>query len=355
MLAVLAATPVSNYHEVTPGRAAHDDMAKIHTHYDNLKVARLAPPEVIRAAYKALTQKYHPDKNPGDEKAARIMAILNTAYGILADPVRRKEHDEWIAAEEWEIEWLESTHGDDGHKARDAVSAWEPRPVGAPASYRRARDPKWWFGLAACFAAGCAAGLLVMEQPKVLPVALASVLNGAAGQRPADARIGALPDVSAEPRPDPGIDSWAVSKAYMPEGPSPQPPDIKALAVTQLVVPAQAPDCDTELRSLVAPNGETWPAGSGYVDGYPVGNQGEEMQIQVDNTGNASAVFVKVYDLDRRANVRHAYVLPHETLSIDKLAAGKYEVRYQNVDLGGARAECAARKKAPLKQAAVAP
>ncbi|MDB5935298.1 MAG: hypothetical protein JWQ01_2642, partial [Massilia sp.] len=58
-------------------------MAKIHTHYDNLKVARLAPPEVIRAAYKALTQKYHPDKNPGDEKAARIMAILNTAYGIL--------------------------------------------------------------------------------------------------------------------------------------------------------------------------------------------------------------------------------------------------------------------------------
>ena len=131
-----------------PWAAAHDDMAKIHTHYDNLKVARLAPQEVIRAAYKALTQKYHPDKNPGDEKAARIMAILNTAYGILGDPVRRKEHDEWIAAEEWEIEWLESTRGDDGHKARDAAPAhaWEPRPVDAPAPYRRARDPKWWFG-----------------------------------------------------------------------------------------------------------------------------------------------------------------------------------------------------------------
>ncbi|HEU4844561.1 MAG TPA: J domain-containing protein, partial [Burkholderiaceae bacterium] len=55
-------------------------MAKIHTHYDNLKVARKAPQEVIRAAYKALSQKYHPDKNPGDEKAARIMAILNSAY-----------------------------------------------------------------------------------------------------------------------------------------------------------------------------------------------------------------------------------------------------------------------------------
>ncbi len=65
-------------------------MAKIHTHYDNLKVARMAPQEVIRAAYKALSQKYHPDKNPGDDKAARIMAIVNTAYGILSDPMRRK-------------------------------------------------------------------------------------------------------------------------------------------------------------------------------------------------------------------------------------------------------------------------
>jgi hypothetical protein len=326
-------------------------MAKIHTHYDNLKVARLAPPEVIRAAYKALTQKYHPDKNPGDEKAARIMAILNTAYGILGDPVRRKEHDEWIAAEEWEVAWLDSTRTDDGHKAREAAPAhaWEPRPVDAPAPYRRVRDPKWWLGLGACFAAGCAVGLLAVEQPRVLPAALASVLGS-----PAVPRV--QPQVVTEPRAaDPAIDSWAVGKAYLPENPAARAPDIKALAVTQLVVPAHAPECDTELQSLVAPNGESWPLTSGYVDGYPVANPGEEMQVKVDNSGNGSAVFVKLYDLDRRANVRHAYVLPHETLAIDKLAAGKYEVRYQNVDLGGGKADCAARVKAPLKQAAAAP
>jgi hypothetical protein len=311
-------------------------MAKIHTHYDNLKVARLAPPEVIRAAYKALSQKYHPDKNPGDATAARIMAIVNTAYGILSDPVRRKEHDEWIAAEEWEVGWLESTRADDG------------KPVDAPAPYRRWRDPKWWCGLAACFAAGCAAALLAIEQPKVLPAALASVLGGAGAPRAADVK-------GAEPAPDPALDSWAVSKAYVPEGPSAPPPDIRTLGVTELLVPASAPDCASELQSLVAPNGESWPPASGYVDGYPVGNPGAAMQIRVDNANNASAVFVKVYDLDRRANVRHAYVLAHAALSIDKLAAGKYEVRYQNVDPGGGRADCAARARPAQKQAAAAP
>ena len=125
--------------------------------------------------------------------------------------------------------------------------------------------------------------------------------------------------------------------------------------MTQLVVPARAPDCGSELHSLVAPNGETWPPSSAYVEGYPIANPGDEMQVTVDNSNNASAVFVKLYDLDRRANVRHAYVLPHDSLSIDRLAAGNYEVRYQNVDLGGGKGDCPAREGLPPKQAAVAP
>jgi curved DNA-binding protein CbpA len=72
----------------------------VRTHYDNLKVARNAPLEVIRAAYKSLSQKYHPDQNPGDPDAARIMALINEAYRILSDPVKRREHDEWIRRSE---------------------------------------------------------------------------------------------------------------------------------------------------------------------------------------------------------------------------------------------------------------
>jgi curved DNA-binding protein CbpA len=72
-------------------------MAQLHTHYDNLKVARNAPPEVIRAAYKTLSQKYHPDRNSENPDAIRVIQIINSAYAVLSDPVKRKEHDEWIA------------------------------------------------------------------------------------------------------------------------------------------------------------------------------------------------------------------------------------------------------------------
>lgn len=75
-------------------------MSTVNTHYDVLKVTRDAPPEVIRGAYKHLSQKYHPDRNPGDAEAARIMTLLNTAYDVLSDPDKRKEHDDWIRRQE---------------------------------------------------------------------------------------------------------------------------------------------------------------------------------------------------------------------------------------------------------------
>ncbi len=308
-------------------------MAKIHTHYDNLKVARLAPQEVIRAAYKALSQKYHPDKNPGDEKAARIMAIINSAYGTLSDPVRRREHDEWIAAEEWEIDWLESTRLEDGRShGEKAQQQWDDPHVEPARPYRVLRDARLWAALGLCLALGAVAGALLMGQTRVMPVAVASAIVKA------DSRASA-----PSPRDERG-DAWAVASLQGAER-NAAPPDIRTLAVTQLVVPASAPDCDTEMHALIAPNGEAWPAQSGYVDGYPVGNQGQDMELTVDNSANGSPVLVKVYDMERRSNVRHVYVLAHDSITVDKLAAGKYEVRYQNIEVGGSKADCLLRHK----------
>jgi hypothetical protein len=304
-------------------------MAKIHTHYDNLKVARMAPPEVIRGAYKALSQKYHPDKNPGDDKAARIMAIVNTAYGILADPQRRKEHDEWIAAEEWEIAWLESAT-DDG--AKGGAAGFAAPGHGAPVSAPRRtlwRHPGLWLALLSAFAIGGAVGALALS-------ALPDVRMAAAPLLPAVPASASVPAAAAP-------DEVAASRAVAARAPT-----LQTLAVTELLVPARGADCSTELRSAQAPNGAPWPDSSGYIDGYAVANQGMQMRVEVDNGANDAPVFVRLIDLERGASVRHAYVLAHETLTIDKLVAGRYEVRYQNVDPGGVRGNCPQAAKAPV-------
>ncbi len=97
-------------------------MPKVRTHYDNLKVARDAPPEVIRAAYKSLSQKYHPDRNSGDPNASKTMAIINAAYRVLSDPDLRKRHDEWI-------------------RKIEAESPTKPRPTPRPPPNRPTRPP----------------------------------------------------------------------------------------------------------------------------------------------------------------------------------------------------------------------
>lgn len=75
-------------------------MARFHTYYDNLKIPRTASTEVIRAAYRRLSQKHHPDRNPDNPDAARVMVLLNIAYRALSDPTQRAEHDRWIAQQE---------------------------------------------------------------------------------------------------------------------------------------------------------------------------------------------------------------------------------------------------------------
>jgi hypothetical protein len=73
-------------------------MDKIRTHYDNLQISESAGQEVIKGAYKYLSQKWHPDKNPERrDEAERVTKIINEAYAVLSDPARRADHDEWIA------------------------------------------------------------------------------------------------------------------------------------------------------------------------------------------------------------------------------------------------------------------
>lgn len=78
-------------------------MSELHTHYNNLKVARDAPPEIIRAAYRTLSQKFHPDHNPGKPESTRTFQLIKVAYEVLSDPKEREKHDQWIAFSEAQL------------------------------------------------------------------------------------------------------------------------------------------------------------------------------------------------------------------------------------------------------------
>ena len=59
--------------------------------YKVLQVDPGAEPEVIRAAYRALALKYHPDVSTGSQDR---MAALNHAWGILRDAQARAAYDQ---------------------------------------------------------------------------------------------------------------------------------------------------------------------------------------------------------------------------------------------------------------------
>jgi len=63
-------------------------------YYRILGVLEDAEDIVIKAAYRALAQRYHPDKWQGDPaEATRRMAAINEAYGVLSDAQKRAAYD----------------------------------------------------------------------------------------------------------------------------------------------------------------------------------------------------------------------------------------------------------------------
>ncbi len=79
--------------------------------YSVLGVAKTAPAEEIKKAYRKLAKKLHPDLNPGDKKAEERFKEVSSAFEILGDPKKRSLYDEF-----GEI----STHqGFDEQKARE--------------------------------------------------------------------------------------------------------------------------------------------------------------------------------------------------------------------------------------------
>lgn len=116
-------------------------------HYERLKVSRDAPPEVIRAAYRALANKLHPDRAGGaptgpDDAQHAQMAALNTAYETLMDPKARQAYDDSIRM----ASGAASANASAQAASRSASRPWSRATASAGASAGASGGPATQFG-----------------------------------------------------------------------------------------------------------------------------------------------------------------------------------------------------------------
>lgn len=64
-------------------------------YYQVLQVTNFAEVEVIKASYKALSKKYHPDENPN--ASLETMMRINAAYDVLSNAEKKKVYDEQLS------------------------------------------------------------------------------------------------------------------------------------------------------------------------------------------------------------------------------------------------------------------
>ena len=62
-------------------------------YYEILGVNKNANADELKKAYRALAMKYHPDRNPDNQNAAKTFQEINAAYDVLKDPQKKAAYD----------------------------------------------------------------------------------------------------------------------------------------------------------------------------------------------------------------------------------------------------------------------
>lgn len=79
------------------------------TYYDILGINKNATLNEIKAAYKSLAKKYHPDINPN---TSDLFKQINEAYSVLSDSVKRREYDNLLSNDDCDLDIEDLTDDD---------------------------------------------------------------------------------------------------------------------------------------------------------------------------------------------------------------------------------------------------
>ena len=107
-------------------------MLQDETFYEVLNLSEDASAEELKRAYRSLIKLWHPDLNPDKPDAAEVTQKIIEAYGILSDPLKRSQYDEYLSLVRQKTNNTYAGPGESEPDSSGTYSAWQDAFNGQP-------------------------------------------------------------------------------------------------------------------------------------------------------------------------------------------------------------------------------
>lgn len=143
--------------------------------------------------------------------------------------------------------------------------------------------------------------------------------------------VGGLTWLANQPSTSNGSGVSTPAASNQPYTRTPPPESLVAAVATPNDTTSKKTDA---MRS--APNGTPWPVAAAYIEGLPQLNSDGHSEVTVDNSQNATNVFVKLVSISgsKAYPVRQFFIPAHGSFVVRNVRAGSYDVRYMDLSSG---------------------